>query len=67
MEYELNYSNIPIKIKYIKIIAIDALDIKYLIIHCFVVASYRARYLVGCSQCSLRGTKVDLRVRNTVH
>jgi hypothetical protein len=31
MEYELTYSNIPVKMRNIKIVAIDALDIKYLI------------------------------------
>jgi hypothetical protein len=34
-------------------VPIDALDIKYIIKHFFVVASYRARYLVGHSQCTL--------------
>ena len=66
MEYEFTYSDIPIKMKYNKIVTVDALDIKCLINHFFVVASYRARYLVGYSQCSLRGIKVDLRVRSTV-
>jgi hypothetical protein len=31
MEYEFTSSNIPVKMKNIKIVAIDALDIKYLI------------------------------------
>jgi len=66
MEYEFTYSNIQIKMKYNKIVAIEALDIKCLINHFFVVAFYRARYLAGYSQCLLRGTKVDLRVRSTV-
>jgi len=66
MEYEFTYSNIPIKTKYNNIIAINALDIKCLINHFFVVVSYRARYLVGYCQCSFRGTKVDLRVHSTV-
>jgi len=35
MEYEFTYSNIPIKIKYNKIVAIDTLDIKCLINHFF--------------------------------
>jgi hypothetical protein len=60
MEYEFTYSNIRFKMKYNKIVAIDALDIKCLINRFFVVASYRY------SQCSLRGTKVDVRVRSTV-
>jgi hypothetical protein len=69
MAYEFTYSthNVPIKMQYNKPVAKDALDIKYLINHYFVVASYRTRYLVSRSQCSLRGTKVDLRVRSTVH
>jgi hypothetical protein len=66
MEYEFSYSNIQIKIKYNKIVAIDALDIICLINQFFIVAFYRATYLVGYGQCSLRGTKFDLRVRNTV-
>ena len=55
MEYEFTYSNIPIKMEYNKIFAVDTLDIKCLINHFFIVASYRARYLVEYSQCSLRG------------
>jgi len=66
MEYEFTYSNIPIKMKRNKIVAINELDTKCLINHFFVVASCKARYVVGYSQCSLCGTKVDLRVHSTV-
>jgi len=68
MENKFTYPNKLIKMKFSKIFAINALNIKCLINHffVFVVASFRARCLIGFSQCSLRGSKVDLLVHSTV-
>jgi hypothetical protein len=51
MEYEFTYSNIPTKMKYNKIVAIDALDIKCL------YKTADQKYLESFEMCAGEGWK----------